>query len=188
MSVFLARTCSARIPTAMLFFCCHKCHTQGGNWRRKGEKFCKMQKNKTRFLLARQANIEDSNRFIVKKYAITQARGWNKDVYIECCDTCDSKNAKSLVDRVRAHAWERVIIVLFTIHLLLFSPCFFCLPLAYKKRHVILWKTTRRFMKNKPSFCEKRHVVLWRERCFCFSLFHYYKSKRHNPRLFYLSL
>ena len=25
---FLARTRSARLPTAMLFFCCHKCHTR----------------------------------------------------------------------------------------------------------------------------------------------------------------
>ena len=31
----LARTCSARLPTAMLFFCCHKCHT--GN-EKEGEK------------------------------------------------------------------------------------------------------------------------------------------------------
>jgi hypothetical protein len=28
-----ARMC-ARIPTAILFFYCHKCHTQGENWRK----------------------------------------------------------------------------------------------------------------------------------------------------------
>ena len=134
-------------------FCCHKCHTQGGNRRKRRKKFCKMQKNKTRFLLARQANIEVSKHFIVKKYITMQARGWNKDVYIGCCDTCDSKKTKPLVERVRAHAWERMIIVLFTIHLLLFSSCFFPLLFGYPK-------TTRRFMKNKPSFCEKQAVVL----------------------------
>ena len=55
--------------------------------------------------------------------------------------------------RVRAHAREGVIIVLFTIHLLSLSSCFFPLSLGYPK-------TTRRFMKNKPSFCEKQAVVL----------------------------
>ena len=55
--------------------------------------------------------------------------------------------------RVRAHAREGVIIVLFTIHLLPLSSCFFPLSLGYPK-------TTRRFMKNKPSFCEKQAVVL----------------------------
>ena len=28
-------------------------------------------------------------------------------------------------------------------------------PMFYEKRAVILWKVTRRFMKNKPSFCGK---------------------------------
>ena len=30
-----------------------------------------------------------------------------------------------------------------------------------EKQHVVLWKTTRRFMRNNTSFCEKHHVVLW---------------------------
>ena len=30
-----------------------------------------------------------------------------------------------------------------------------------EKQHVVLWETTRRFVKNNTSFCEKQHVVLW---------------------------
>ena len=30
----------------------------------------------------------------------------------------------------------------------------------YEKQHVVLWKTTRRFVKNNTSFYEKQHVVL----------------------------
>ena len=35
----LSRTRSARIPTAMLFFCCHKCHTRTKIVEKKAEKF-----------------------------------------------------------------------------------------------------------------------------------------------------
>ena len=41
----------ARIPTAMLFFCCHKCHTQGENWRKidgKRRNLEEIQENTTR--------------------------------------------------------------------------------------------------------------------------------------------
>ena len=55
--------------------------------------------------------------------------------------------------RAYAYARERVIIGIFTIHLMEFSSCFFRLSLAYKK-------TTCRFIENKPSFYEKQAVVL----------------------------
>ena len=28
-----------------------------------------------------------------------------------------------------------------------------------EKQHVVLWETTRHFVKNNTSFCEKQHVV-----------------------------
>ena len=69
--------------------------------------------------------------------------------------------------RVRAHARESVIIVLFTIHLLPLSSCFFPLLLGYpkttrrlRKSDVSFEKTSRRFMKNNLSFYEKQAVVL----------------------------
>ena len=38
-------------------------------------------------------------------------------------------------------------------------------PSFYEKQHVVLWKTTRRFIENKPSFYRKQHVIL--ESIFC---------------------
>ena len=35
-------------------------------------------------------------------------------------------------------------------------------PSFYEKQHVVLSKTTRRFMKNNTSFYRKQHVVLWK--------------------------
>ena len=46
---FLARTRSARLPTAMLFFCCHKCHTRNEKGREKNEKSEKNEEMKSLF-------------------------------------------------------------------------------------------------------------------------------------------
>ena len=48
------RTC-ARLPTAMLFFCCHKCHTPRKRSTKNSRKFCEMQdvKRAFRYLLQR---------------------------------------------------------------------------------------------------------------------------------------
>ncbi len=62
--------------------------------------------------------------------------------------------------RVRAHAREGVIIVLFTIHLLPLSSCFFPLLLGYPKTTRRLRKSDGSFEKNNPSFYEKQAVVL----------------------------
>ena len=48
------RTC-ARLPTAMLFFCCHKCHTPRKRWTKNSRKFSETQEVKWdfRYLLPR---------------------------------------------------------------------------------------------------------------------------------------
>ena len=48
------RTC-ARLPTAMLFFCCHKCHTPRKRWTKNSRKFSETQEEKRdfRYLLPR---------------------------------------------------------------------------------------------------------------------------------------
>lgn len=82
--------------------------------------------------------------------------------------------------RVRAHAREGVIIVLFTIHLLPLSSCFFPLLLGYPKTTRPLRKSDGAFEKNKPSFYETEEA----------SVFHHFiiiVPKRYNPRLLYLS-
>ena len=60
--------------------------------------------------------------------------------------------------RVRAHAREGVIIVLFTIHLLPLSSCFFPLLLGYPKTTRPLRKSDGSFEKNNPSFYEKQAI------------------------------
>ena len=129
---------------------------------KKGEKFCKMQKKKARFWLAHQASFEDTNRLIVKNRTNKHTNNWKRAVYWYHCDTCDSKKAKTPGMRVRAHAREGVIIVLFTIHLLPLSSCFFPLLLGYPKTTRPLRKSDGAFEKNNPSFYEKQPVVLWK--------------------------
>ena len=38
---------------------------------------------------------------------------------------------------------------------------------VYEKPYVVLWKTTRRFMKNITSFYEKPHVGFWKQVLIC---------------------
>ena len=72
------------------------------------------------------------------------------------CDTCDSKNAKTLDRSVRVRARERVFIGIFTI------PMFPFLFLFQSKGFLgfsPLLKTTRQFQQNNTSVSIKRHVV-----------------------------
>ena len=66
-----------------------------------------------------------------------------------------AKKRKPLYIRAYARAWEKVIMKIFTIS---FCSFFF----DQLKQHFVLWKTTRRFMKNHTSFYEKAHVILWK--------------------------
>ena len=87
------------------------------------------------------------------------------------CDTCDSKNAKTLDRSVRVRARERVFIGIFTIPMfpflflfqskgfLGFSPFIENNTSVSIKQHVSFNKTTRRFQQNNTMFSTKQHVV-----------------------------
>ena len=91
--------------------------------------------------------------------------------YCTPCDTCDSKNAKTLDRSVRVRARERVFIGIFTIPMfsflflfqsegfLGFSPFIENDTSVSIKRHVVINKTTRRFQQNNTSFPTKQHDV-----------------------------
>ena len=58
--------------------------------------------------------------------------------------------------RAYAHAREREIIGIFTIHILIV----FIIPQSWKSIHPLLEKkTTRRFQQNNTSFSAKQHVI-----------------------------
>ena len=92
------------------------------------------------------------------------------------CDTCDSKNAKTLDRSVRVRARERVFIGIFTIPMfpflflfqskgfLGFSPFIENNTSVSTKQHVSFNKTTRRFQQNNTSFSTTQRVV-FREKC-----------------------
>ena len=156
----------ARVPTAMLFFCCHKCHT----WmktREKRERKCRKNEGNIREKSARKTMSFDvvgrifgkKPHSFVKTHQRKDANCWYKELYTIGCDTCDSKNTKTPVMYAYAYARTRE-----SQWLHVFSQFNFSLPLlllaATKKRHVVLEKTIRCFMKNDPSFYEKQAVVL----------------------------
>ncbi len=68
--------------------------------------------------------------------------------------------------RVRVCARERAVIGIFTFHISHFafplSSSTFLLIHFAKKRPVVLWKTSRRFEENNPSFYEKQAVALYK--------------------------
>ena len=57
--------------------------------------------------------------------------------------------------RAYAHARERMIIGIFTIHFLIV----FIISISWKSIHPLLEKTSRRFQQNNTSFSVKQHVV-----------------------------
>ena len=175
----LVRTCSARLPTAMLIFCCHKCHRWSilgkenkVNQRKKQRKSPKMQAWKKHFSFSFPLIFSPSNHLIVKFYLQSLITHCQTTIYNKVCDTCDSKKVKTPVDaRAYAYAREDGFIGIFTIQFPRFSiwtfPCrsfpIHCVlknePLFLTKRHVVSLKTTRRFSQNKPLFFLKQAVV-----------------------------
>ena len=161
----------ARFPTAMLFFCCHKCHTRSKfGW--KNLLFLDNEEEKQslfRGLILCMFGTWITN--LLKHIQINIVSNWNTAGYHIPCDTCDSKNAKTLDRSVRVRARERVIIGIFTIpmfpFLFLFQSEGFLgfYPFIENdtsvsiKRHVVSNKTTRRFQQNNTSVSTKQHVV-----------------------------
>ena len=72
------------------------------------------------------------------------------------CDTCDSKKLKLYGKGVKSGCLWKI-----NLHI----DCIKCSCKHFSiadGRPVVLWKTIRRFVKNKPSFYEKQSVVLWK--------------------------
>ena len=111
----------ARIPTAILIFCCHKCHTRRKIRRKNSSKFSRnaeksqKKRHKTRILRSIFKLISEGYPLHLLKhihiYIVTNRISTS---YFQPCDTCDSKNTKTPVTRTYAHAREGVIIRIFT--------------------------------------------------------------------------
>ena len=96
---------------------------------------------------------------------------WNIVCYDGCCDTCDSKNAKSPVMCAYACAREGVIVDFFyssenSVFDGWLIDSFFCIRLLFEnntslliKRHVVFLKTIRCFYQNDTLFFSKRADV-----------------------------
>ena len=111
----------ARLPTAMLIFCCHKCHTRrkirkknSSKFSRNAEKY-RNKRHKTRILhcIFKLISEGQSPHLLrpIHNYTVTNRIS---TPYLQTCDTCDSKNTKTPVTRAYAYAREGVIIWIFT--------------------------------------------------------------------------
>ena len=173
----------ARIPTAISFFCCHKCHTRGRNRVKKEGRNSKMKRRITCFSWGRTCILRGKTGGLLKNVRRLVVKSCCLGGYKYICDTCDSKNAKTPVVRICAHVWEWVIIDFFTFRdvwmmcaqFLLLSWVGFCSSVCVKKNNpsfcvkwtvvfqkqpVVLCKVSRRFPKNNPSFYAKCLIVL----------------------------
>ena len=119
---FLSRTrVHARLPTAMLIFCCHKCHTRRKIRRKNSSKFSqdteksRKKGHKTRILRCIFKLISAGQPPHLLKHIHNHIITNRKSTpYLQTCDTCDSKNTKTPVTRAYAYAREGVIIWIFT--------------------------------------------------------------------------
>ena len=170
----------ARVPTAMLFFCCHKCHIKGEIDAKTVVFWGEMTKqNRTFSSFVHRIWVTWMSDLL--KYALSWCSILITSTLRKCCDTCDSKKAKTPVLRAYACAWEEIVFtnltLMNTLHLVcamywkfskkeatflqhLLSGCsksgFFTKHLAQRGFH-----PTRGFEKNDVLFYRKRRVVLW---------------------------
>ena len=157
----------AHVPTAIVFFCCHKCHTEGKFGRKGGEnKVGNATKRKKENRVFQGCDTGILRIYIdrpLKSVQRNRITTWFQVIYKENCDTCDSKNTKTPVCmrvRVRARREDYRYFHIPFFRLLL-SP----LPSVEKKRHVGFNKTTRHFQQNNTSFSAKQHVVFNKTTC-----------------------
>ena len=127
----------ARIPTAMLIFCCHKCHTRRKIRRKNSSKFSRNAEksrkkgHKTRILHCIFKLISKGQPpHLLKLTHNHTVTNRISTLYFQTCDTCDSKNTKTPVIRAYAYAREGMIICIFTFPQTQFlssvSPLVFC--------------------------------------------------------------
>ena len=171
----------ARIPTAMLIFCCHKCHTRRKIRRKNSSKFSRNAEKsrkkgqKTRILHCIFKLISEGQPPHLLKHIHNHiVTNRISTSYSQTCDTCDSKNTKTPVIRAYAYAREGMIIGIFTfpqtqflssvspIVFLRFPSCIKNEPSLSIKRHVVFTKTSRRFHQNNTSLF-RTQCLDWRE-------------------------
>ena len=176
----------ARVPTAMLFFCCHKCHIKGEIDAKTVVFWGEMTKqNRTFSSFVHRIWVTWMSDLL--KYALSWCSILITSTLRKCCDTCDSKKAKTPVLRAYACAWEEIVFtnltLMNTLHLVcamywkfskkkpLFYSTFYQVAqkvassqsILHKEvfiQHVVLKKTTCCFIENDVLFCGKRRVVL----------------------------
>lgn len=158
-SIPRARIC-ARIPTAILFFCCHKCHIQRKSWW-KNIHFGGLLKWKNRPM-----SLSSPAYFLHLKHPFVKIhkRGSHnklkyKTLSIKAWHLWQQKEKNSCNARVRVREKEKRE----------GDNKYFYISKSWLIDCVSLWcfftperakKTTRHFMKNKHSFYRKQHVVL----------------------------
>ena len=111
----------ARLPTAMLIFCCHKCHTRRKIRRKNSSKSSrsaeKNRKKRPKTLILRcifKLISEGQPPHLLKRIHNYTVTNRISTPYLQTCDTCDSKKTKTPVTRAYAYAREGVIIGVFT--------------------------------------------------------------------------
>lgn len=178
-SIPRARIC-ARLPTAILFFCCHKCHIQRKSWW-KNIHFWGLLKWKNRpmslsspayFLHLKHPFVKihkrgSHNKLKYKTLSITAWHLWQQK----------EKNSCNAHVRVRETEKKEG------------GYKYFYISKSWLMDCVSLWcfftseraqKTTRHFMKNKHSFYRKQHVVLWKQSIALYKSPHWWKQRK-NP-------
>ena len=154
----LARTRNARLATAMLIFCCHKCHTGNKDCWAKSAESAENDSVENVYFSVLQSKFGAWTLWFVEIYLKTMLISWNVAYYKEGSDTCDSKNDKTPCNaRVRARA--RGCFYVF------WQSNFQSLVLAsfnLDSTSELEPKVSRRFVENDTLFYRKRYVVLWK--------------------------
>ena len=143
----------------MLIFCYHKCHTLGENRTKTKKNAAQRWSEKHVFLRCFHLNLARNPLVLLKYIQIYDVTNWKIEIYIEHCDTCDSKNAKTpgcACVRVRARGCDYRYFCTSFIR-------FLFLQLSrgshFQKQPVTFHKTSRHFQQNDPSLFIKRAVA-----------------------------
>ena len=172
---WVSRVRIARIPTAVLFFCCHKCHTRREKVKKKMEKSSKRKGRKKCFSLLRYADVEWLNSLSVKIYF---RRGCNilGNRYIgnnlwhlwqqKCKNSCNTR----ILARVRVGisllfytSWRADDVCSISVAQL----SLFLHQRVHQKQPVVWGKVTCCFIESDVLFYRKWRVVLLKVTC-CF--------------------
>ena len=160
-----ACTRSARLPTAMLIFCCHKCHTKEENGKEKRYFFGKKKEQKACFSLLFHRFFGGENAGMLKHAQKPTIIHCIIEDYEVTCDTCDSKNTKTPVHtRVCASVREGGYRYFHTIQHLVFrisisDTSFVCCDSK------LFFERNTSIAKNDGLFSTKQRVIFYKTTC-----------------------